>query len=80
MHTRQTPCPVLSVLAQRLTEHKLPAVRQVSAFQPVAEAPRFQADDAGYIRPGARVSTQEIRKSESGRPRPDVTWCCNASQ
>jgi hypothetical protein len=28
----------------------------------------------------ARVSTQEIRKSESGRPRPHVTWCGNASQ
>ena len=65
IHTRQASSPVLPVPSQRLPEHKLPAVRKVSAVQPVAsDFPRLEADDAGYIRPGrTRVDTgdQKIR-------------------
>jgi len=74
MHRRQAPYPVLPVSPQRLPEHKLPGVRQVSTVQPVpGDFPRLEADDAGYIRRAARVSTHEIRKSESGRSRPHLT-------
>src|SRR5215471_9100983 len=78
MRTRQTPCPVLSVLAQRLPEHELPAVCQVSAIQTVAEAPRFEAYDAGYIRPGRTRfdrGDQKIRIRQVAAAC-DMVWQC----
>jgi hypothetical protein len=64
MYAGQPLQPVLSILPQRLPEHKLPTIGEISGIEPVMKAARLEAHHTRDRRPcRACIDTrdQEIR-------------------